>query len=76
MKPYRDKEILATIELALSCSKRGNKNHLKDIIAFHKNYTFDLKRQILKKDEVQILLTPIQTKLIKILISNLNVTLS
>jgi len=77
LKPYRDNEILATIELAKSkqtvVSKPKEEN--SKIVELADNYIYDTKLQRLFLDNKEINLGPKAMSLIKLLCENRNITL-
>jgi len=75
LKPYRDKEILATIELAKSKLNTSNQTSNRDIIKLVNNYIYNTKLQRLFLNNQEIKLGPKALKLIKILCENRNITL-
>jgi DNA-binding response OmpR family regulator len=76
MKPYREKEILATIRMVLSQKEKQNILNQSHIVKLKNNFYFDTQRLVLTKDNKQIPLTPSQSKLIEVLVKNLNTTIS
>lgn len=75
IKPYRDIEIILTIRMILS---RARDRSVADtsMIVFQKIYRYDIKKQTLWKNDHQILLTPSKTRLVEILVANLDTTVS
>ncbi len=76
IKPYRDKEILATIRMVLAQKKKQQLLNQSHIIELKNNFCFDMQTLILTKAGEQILLTPTQCKLIEILVKNHDSTIS
>ncbi len=77
MKPYREKEILATIKMvlkqdAISSIKKGE----DDLISLKNHFFFDSKQRRLYRNEEVIPLTSKKTKLIELLAKNKNNTVS
>ena len=75
LKPYRDNEILATIELAKSKQTAIAKEENSKIVELADNYIYDTKLQRLFLDNKEINLGPKAMQLIKLLCENKNITL-
>ena len=76
MKPYREKEILATIRMVLSQKENQHVSSQSYIVKLKHSFSFDTQKLILAKEGKQILLTPTQCKLIEILVKNINNAIS
>jgi DNA-binding response OmpR family regulator len=72
MKPYHDDEILATVYLTLHRNKYQNfENHLGRI-KLKNGYSFDMQTLILGKADKHIPLTTSKSKLVEILVQNVD----
>ncbi len=78
IKPYREKEILATVKLAFSHEheREVEKNIKEDKIALKNGYVYDLKEGKLFKDGEEVALGKRALKLIEILAKNKNKSVS
>lgn len=76
LKPYREEEILATIQLALSQQKSQEPVTHQNIIELKYGYIFDTKLHRLLKNEKEIPLGKKPLKLIEILAKNKNTSVS
>jgi len=77
MKPYRRKEILATIEVALSQEYIQQKTEKQiNLISLKNNFFFDIKQKHLYKNDQEIPLSSQKIKLLELLIKNKNITVS
>jgi DNA-binding response OmpR family regulator len=74
LKPYREKEILATIRLAFSHQEK--KTVSSEIIKLISGYSFNTKLSRLYKDDHEILLSKNALKFIEVLAKNRNTTVS
>lgn len=74
MKPYREKEILATLQLALSAEAK--KTPSPDKIKLSNGYSFDTTTRRLYRKEKEITLSRHALKLIEVLVKNRNTTVS
>ncbi len=70
MKPYREKEILATLKIALAHEERKSKPATPHTVTLSKGYLFDFDRQKLFKGEREIRLTHKKLKLIELLVKH------
>jgi DNA-binding response OmpR family regulator len=73
MKPYRDKEILATISVTLWKEQNYYSKKNANIVKIKNNYTFNLQTLTLSKAKKHIPLTPVKNKLIEILAKNIDI---
>jgi DNA-binding response OmpR family regulator len=73
MKPYREKEILATIQVVLSQNKISIET---DLIKLKNNFIFDRKQRRLYKNNKEIPLSSKKLKLVELLANNKNHTVS
>ncbi len=76
MKPYREKEILATIKVALSHDPIDTPKEEEEIIELKNGFSFDTKHRCLYKEGKEIPLTSKKLKLIELLATNKNSTVS
>lgn len=77
MKPYREKEILATIKVVLSQDYIPSETKEETgLIALKNHFFFDAKRRRLYKDDQEIPLTSKKIRLIELLAKNKNHTVS
>ncbi len=76
MKPYREREILATIRMVLSQKEKQNHSCQSHIVKLKNNFCFDTQTLTLIKAGEQVPITPTQCKLIEILVKNINTTIS
>ena len=76
MKPYREKEILATIKVALSHDHIDTPKEEEEIIELKNGFSFDTKHRCLSKAGKEIPLTSKKLKLIELLAKNKNSTVS
>ncbi len=77
MKPYREKEILATIKVVLSQDYIPSKTKEEaSLISLKNHFFFDAKRRRLYKNDQEIPLTSKKTRLIELLAKNRNHTVS
>ena len=72
MKPYRDDEILAMVYLTLCKDKYQNPLNHSDVIKLKNGYCFNMQTLTLNKADKHIPLTPGKSKLIEILVKNLD----
>ncbi len=70
MKPYREREIIATIKTALAQPEKKNPSDEK--IVLKNGFVFDRVKKRLEKDGYELPLTPTKLKLIEILALNKN----
>lgn len=70
MKPYREREIIATIKTALA--QPAKKNPSDEKIVLKNGFVFDRVKKRLEKDGYELPLTPTKLKLIEILALNKN----
>lgn len=78
MKPYREREIIATIRTAVAQSpstSKGESIH-GDRISLKKGFTFDRRNRRLEKEGKEIPLTPKKLKLVELLALNRNLVVS
>ncbi len=76
IKPYREKEILATVKLAFSHEREPQINIKEDKIPLKNGYVYDLKEGKLFKDGEEVALGKRALKLIEILAKNKNKSVS
>ena len=80
LKPYRDKELKATIEIALYKHNYFFKNRKtigeSDVIKLEENITFNQSKGLLYKNEQNIILTKNEIKLLEILSEHINESVS
>jgi len=76
MKPYREKEILATIQVVLSQDQIATETIETDLIELKNNFIFDKKLGRLYKDNKEVPLSSKKLKLIELLAKNKNHTVS
>ena len=76
MKPYRDDEILATIYLTLFRDKYQNTLNCSNVVKLKNDYCFDMQTLRLSRVEKHIPLTPSKSKLIEILVQNIDTVVS
>ena len=77
MKPYREKEILATIKMALTpVQKVPKKEDETNLIQLKKNFVFDKTEMRLYKNGKEIPLSAKKIKLVELLAKNKNCTVS
>jgi DNA-binding response OmpR family regulator len=72
MKPYREKEILATIKVALSHDKHQKPHHDASFIVLQKGCVYDIKQNRFYKNDKEIPLAHKKLKLLQILIEHKN----
>jgi len=72
MKPYRDKEILATIKVALSHDNDEKPQHNPSLIILKKGCVYDIKQNKFYKDDKELPLASKKLRLIKILVEHKN----
>ncbi|WP_300367745.1 response regulator [Hydrogenimonas sp.] len=70
MKPYREREIIATIKTALA--QPAKKNPSDEKIVLKNGFVFDRVKKRLEKDGYELPLTPTKLKLIELLALNKN----
>ena len=76
LKPYREKEILATVGLALAANEPADIAAKKKRITLRHGFTFDMQRKQLHKDGEPVVLSSQHADLLALLVANLNVPLS
>ena len=76
MKPYREKEILATLKMILMQDHIPPAEEKLDLIHLKSNFSFDSKQQRLYKGDQEIPLSLKKLKLIELLAKNKNNTVS
>lgn len=77
MKPYREKEILATIKVVLSQNYIPSKpKEVSFLISLKNHFFFDVKHRRLYKNDYEIPLTSQKIRLVEILAKNRNNTVS
>ncbi len=76
MKPYREKEILATLKVALTHEDNGSIEKCDDIIELKNGFIFDTGKRRLLKNGKEVPLTAKKLKLIELLAKNKNCTVS
>jgi len=76
MKPYREKEILATIKMAVMQEKPPQKEEETNLIELKHGFLFDKKEQRLYKKGQEIPLSSKKIKLVELLAKNKNCTVS
>lgn len=76
MKPYNEREILATIRVILSLKQKENLSSSSNIIKLKNDFSFDLETLMLEKSGKQIPLTPNKNRLIEVLVRHINTTIS
>ncbi len=72
MKPYREKEILATIKVALSHDKYQKPQHDTSFVVLQKGCVYDIKQNRLYKNDKEVPLAHKKLKLLQILIEHKN----
>ncbi len=75
LKPYRDEEILATVAIVLSRDMQIQKNMPKEVKLQH-GFSFELIKRVLLKDGSEVPLNEQKIKLMKLLIKNIDTTVS
>ncbi len=76
MKPYREKEILATLRVALTHSEENSDAQTKELIELKEGFFFDTRNRRLVKNGKEIPLTSKKLRLIELLAKNKNSTVS
>ena len=76
MKPYREKEILATIKMALSQEERPRQEKETNLIELKHGFLFDKAERRLYKNGQEIPLSSKKIKLVELLAKNKNCTVS
>lgn len=76
MKPYREKEILATLKIILMQDHIPSTEENEDLIHLKNNFIFDSKHRLLYKGDREIPLSLKKLKLIELLAKNKNHTVS
>ena len=69
MKPYREKEIIATVKMVLKQDRPHAPNDTKEI-HLTKGFIYDLEKHLLKNDQGTIPLSPKKLKLIEALVTH------
>lgn len=75
LKPYRDDEILATLAVVLSHQRVSKEEGIEEVF-FKDGFSFSFKRDILLHRGRHIPLPPQKTALIRLLVKNIDVTVS
>jgi DNA-binding response OmpR family regulator len=75
-KPYRDDEILATIQVVLWNKSYHHTKDYQGTIKLKNDFSFDLKTHTLYKNKKEIPLTPSKNRLIEILSRNIDTAVS
>ena len=70
MKPYREKEIVATVRMALLHKTEKTKQENRSFVTLRNGYRFDLKHNQLEKDGTAVALSPTMLKMIRLLALN------
>lgn len=77
IKPFDEKDIEASLKVALKRINNSNKNNLKDnILYLQNNYSYDLEKKLLYLKNKEVKLTKKETLIIHTLCSNINQVVS
>jgi len=76
LKPYREKEILATLKVALSHDGRRSETEKRELIELKNGFFFDTANRRLLKNGKEVPLTSKKLRLIELLAKNKNSTVS
>ncbi len=76
MKPYREREILATVKVALAQEESPVPDSARSVVVLRDGYVFDLHKRRLGCNGEVVPLSPQKLKLIEVLVRNRNSTVS